>query len=61
VNWVPASLVFNVDETEYQEWANHSEQKIIVPMVHPGNVIDIPFNRSIKQQCSSVSSQMELR
>jgi hypothetical protein len=46
VNGVPASRFSNVDETGYQEWANHREQRVIVPAGHPGDVIDILFNRS---------------
>jgi hypothetical protein len=51
VNDLPASLVFNLDETGHQEWANCSEQKVIVPAVHPGDVIDIPSNQATILVC----------
>jgi hypothetical protein len=43
-----AGLVFNADETGYQEWSNRIVHRVVAPVSHPNEVIEIPFNQSSK-------------
>jgi hypothetical protein len=45
----PAALVINLDETGHQEWADRTEERVIVPVSYTGSYIDIPIDRSGKR------------
>jgi hypothetical protein len=42
----PASLVINIDECGYQEWADAHIENVIVPKEHRADTIELPKNRS---------------
>jgi hypothetical protein len=43
---LPADLVFNLDEAGYQEWADRTDIKVIVPDNFEGDVVEVPYNRA---------------
>jgi hypothetical protein len=45
----PAALVINLDETGHQEWADRTDQRVVVPESYEGDSIDIPINRASKR------------
>jgi hypothetical protein len=51
ITGLPAGLVFNADENGYQEWTNCTVQRVVVPVSHPDEVIEVPSPRSNKRGC----------
>jgi hypothetical protein len=51
----PASLIINIDECGYQEWADAHDEKIIVSIKFPGDTIEIPNNRAQRRSAMVAS------
>jgi hypothetical protein len=47
ISGLPASFIFNTNETGYQEWVNRAAVKVVVPIPHSSEIIDVPYNRSV--------------
>jgi hypothetical protein len=43
---LPADLVFNLDEAGYEEWADRTDIKVIVPESYDRDTVDVPYDRS---------------
>jgi hypothetical protein len=41
-----ADLVYNLDESSSQEWADRTDFKVVVPNSFEPDVVDVPYNRA---------------
>jgi hypothetical protein len=46
---VPASFIFNIDESGFQEFADAYEIQVVVPASFPHDSVTVPVNRSEKR------------
>jgi hypothetical protein len=49
VNGKPASLIFNLEESGFQDWADRRVRHVILPASYQGDEIPVPMDRSIKR------------
>jgi hypothetical protein len=49
INSIPASFVFNVDETGCSRWTDKRELHVVVPEEEKADIIDIPLSRNCKR------------
>jgi hypothetical protein len=45
ITGLPADSILNLDEAGYQEWADRTDVKVVVPDNFPDDTVDVSYNR----------------
>jgi hypothetical protein len=53
-----SDLVYNLDESGSQEWADRTDIKVVVPNSFEPDVMDVTYNRAIKPRWEKVSASI---